>query len=59
MRYLKDEDARMGLMLLVLLMAMCAGEPMFYCAYTIPETGPTERCDAAEQAGFRPRTSSV
>ena len=39
----------MGLMLLILLMAMCAGEPMFYCAYTIPETGPTERCEEAEE----------
>eukprot|EP00438_Fugacium_kawagutii_P027200 Skav210174 [mRNA] locus=scaffold5148:21513:25455:+ [translate_table: standard] len=42
--YLKDEDARMGLLLLVLLMVMCASEPMFYCAYEIPITGPTEKC---------------
>lgn len=42
--YLKDEDARMGLLLLLLLMAMCASEPMFYCAYEIPVTGPSEKC---------------
>lgn len=42
--YLKDEDARMGLFLLLLLMAMCASEPMFYCAYEIPSTGPSEMC---------------
>lgn len=42
--YLKDEDARMGLFLLLLLMAMCATEPMFYCAYEIPSTGPSEKC---------------
>ena len=27
-----------------LLMAMCASEPMFYCAYEIPSTGPSEMC---------------
>ena len=47
-RYLKDEDARMGFLLLFFLMAMCAGEPMFYCLHEIPTTGPTERCRAAE-----------
>lgn len=47
-RYLKDEDAKMGICLLFLLMAMCAGEPMFYCLHQIPITGPTERCKEAE-----------
>lgn len=46
--YLKDEDAKMGICLLFLLMAMCAGEPMFYCLHQIPITGPTERCKEAE-----------
>jgi len=47
--YLKDEDARMGLLLLLLLMAMCASEPMFYCAYEIPVTGPSEKCREGQE----------
>ncbi|CAJ1380667.1 unnamed protein product [Effrenium voratum] len=46
--YLKDEDARLGFFLMFLLMAMCATEPMFYCAHEIPATGPSERCDNAK-----------
>lgn len=45
--YLKDEDAKLGFILLCMLVAMCASEPMFYCAPDIMTTGPSETCEAA------------
>jgi len=48
--YLKDADAKMGVMLLLLLFGMCVSEPLFYCASQITTTGPTEDCDDAETA---------
>ncbi|CAE7429940.1 cnot9, partial [Symbiodinium sp. CCMP2456] len=45
--YLKDEDAKLGFILLCMLVAMCASEPMFYCASDIMTTGPSETCEAA------------
>ncbi|CAE8735547.1 unnamed protein product, partial [Polarella glacialis] len=47
--YLKDEDAKMSSLLLVMLFLMCVQEPMFYCAPEISTMGPTEECDAAQE----------
>eukprot|EP00930_Biecheleria_cincta_P024881 TRINITY_DN1775_c0_g8_i1.p1 TRINITY_DN1775_c0_g8~~TRINITY_DN1775_c0_g8_i1.p1 ORF type:complete len:622 (-),score=93.81 TRINITY_DN1775_c0_g8_i1:331-2007(-) len=46
--YLKDSDAKIGIMLAVLLAGMCATEPMFSCADMLSEHGPQEDCEAAE-----------
>ncbi|CAE7749906.1 unnamed protein product [Symbiodinium pilosum] len=46
--YLKDEDAKLGFILLLMLVAMCASEPMFYCAQEIMTTGPSETCGSAK-----------
>jgi hypothetical protein len=47
-RYLKDADAKMGILLLSLLVGMCLTEPMFFCSEELSKNGPSEDCEAAE-----------